>query len=118
MPDRYRLGALIRLVTEELVERHVRRFRSGGTAIEVRGRCVLVDGRQVMLGPNALLIFTTLAASESVVSRQELVDRLPDGLDDHALEVAMSRLRRSLGVPGLISTVVKRGYRLNAARVA
>ena len=118
VPERYRLGALIRLVTEELVERHVRRFRSGGTAIEVRGRCVLVDGRQVMLGPNALLIFTTLAASESVVSRQELVDRLPDGLDDHALEVAMSRLRRSLGVPGLISTVVKRGYRLNAARVA
>jgi uroporphyrinogen-III synthase len=118
VPERYRLGALIRRVTEELVERHVRRFRSGGTAIELRGRCVLVDGRQVMLGPNALLLFTTLAGSASVVSRQELVDRLPDGLDDHALEVAMSRLRRALGVPGLISTVVKRGYRLNAARVA
>jgi uroporphyrinogen-III synthase len=118
VPERYRLGALIRLVTEELVERHVRRFRSGATAIELRGRCVLVDGRQVMLGPNALLLFTALAASESVVSRQELVDRLPDALDDHALEVAMSRLRRALGVPGLISTVVRRGYRLNAARVA
>jgi uroporphyrinogen-III synthase len=117
VPDRFRLGALIRLVTEELVERHVRRFRSGATTIELRGRCVLVDGRQVMLGPNALLLFTTLASTESVVSRQELVDRLPDDLDDHALEVAMSRLRRALGVPGLISTVVKRGYRLNAARV-
>jgi uroporphyrinogen-III synthase len=30
-----------------------------------------------------------------------------------ALEVAMSRLRSSLGVPGLITTVVKRGYRLS-----
>ena len=29
----------------------------------------------------------------------------------------MSRLRRALGVPGLITTVVKRGYRFNAARV-
>jgi uroporphyrinogen-III synthase len=117
-PDRYRLGALIRLVTEELAERHVRRFRSGATRIELRGRCVLVDGRRVMLGPNALLLFTALASSESVVSRQELCDRLPDDLDDHALEVAMSRLRRALGVPGLISTVIRRGYRLNAARTA
>ena len=71
-----------------------------------------------MLGPNALALFTALASSDSVVSRQELVDRLPDALDDHALEVAMSRLRRALGVPGLITTVVKRGYRFNALRVA
>jgi uroporphyrinogen-III synthase len=117
IPDRYRLGALIRLVSEELIERHVRRFRSGQTEIELRGRSVLVDGRHVTLGPNALLLFTALASSESVVSRQELVDRLPDELDDHALEVAMSRLRRSLGLPGLITTVVKRGYRFNASRV-
>jgi uroporphyrinogen-III synthase len=118
VPERYRLGALIRLVTEELGDRHVRRFRSGGTSIELRGRCVLVDDRPVMLGPNALLLFTALASTESVVTRRELSDRLPDDLDDHALEVAMSRLRRALGIPGLISTVVKRGYRLNAARVA
>ena len=117
-PDRFRLGALIRLVTDELGERHVRRFRSGPSSIELRGRCVLVDGRPVMLGPNALLLFTALAGTESVLSRRELNDRLPDDLDDHALEVAMSRLRRSLGVPGLISTVVRRGYRLNASRVA
>ena len=29
----------------------------------------------------------------------------------------MSRLRRSLGVPGLIRTVVRRGYRLDAVRL-
>ncbi len=118
VPDRYRLGALIRLVSEELNERHVRRFRSGSTLIELRGRSVSVDGRHVMLGPNALALFTALTSSESVVSRQELSEYLADDLDDHALEVAMSRLRRALNVPGLITTVVKRGYRFNAARVA
>ncbi len=117
VPDRYRLGALIRLVCDELSERHVRRFRCGATVIELRGRSVTVDGRSVMLGPNALTLFTALAGSSSVVSRQELSDVLPDTLDDHALEVAMSRLRRALDVPGLITTVVKRGYRLNAVRV-
>ena len=71
-----------------------------------------------MLGPNALALFKALARSDTVVSRHELSDRLPDELDDHALEVAMSRLRRALGVPGLITTIVKRGYRLNASRVA
>ncbi len=118
VPDRYRLGALIRLVSEELNERHVQRFRSGATLIELRGRSVSVDGRQVRLGPNALALFSTLAGSESVVSRPELSECLADDLDDHALEVAMSRLRRALNVPGLITTVVKRGYRFNASRLA
>ena len=72
MPDRYRLGALIRLVCDELSERHVCRFRCGATMIELRGRSVIVDGRSVMLGPNALTLFTALAATSSVVSRQEL----------------------------------------------
>ena len=117
VPDRHRLGALIRLVCEQLGDHRVERYRSGEVLVEVRGRQVSVDGRAVLLGPNALALFRTLAGSETVVSRAELVDALPEVLDDHALEVAMSRLRRSLDVPGLISTVVRRGYRLNAFRV-
>ncbi len=117
VPDRYRMGALIRLVSEQLVTSRVEHYRSGDVVVEVRGRQVSVDGRTVALGPNALALFRTLARSESVVSRAELIDALPEVLDDHALEVAMSRLRRSLHVPGLISTVVRRGYRLNAFRV-
>lgn len=117
VPDRYRLGALIRLVTEELAERRVLRLRSGTTELELRGRAVAVNGRPVLLGPNALALFTTLAQTPAVVRRHELQRCLPEGADDHALEVAMSRLRRALGVPGLVTTVVKRGYRLNAVRV-
>ncbi|SDS73791.1 uroporphyrinogen-III synthase [Friedmanniella luteola] len=116
VPERHRLGALIRLVCEQLGGHRVERYRSGGVLVEVRGRQVSVDGRAVALGPNALALFKTLARSETVVSRTELIDALPEVLDDHALEVAMSRLRRSLDVPGLISTVVRRGYRLNAFR--
>lgn len=117
MPDRYRLGALIRLVSQELSERRVVRLRSGDIDLELRGRSVVVDGRTITLGPNSLALFKALAHSCALVRRQDLQRCLPAGADDHALEVAMSRLRQSLGVPGLVTTVVKRGYRLNAVRV-
>lgn len=116
-PDRYRLGALIRLVCDALSTDGVHRYRSGTTPIEVRGRAVTVAGRSIVLGPNALALFTTLARSPTVVSRADLLRCLPETADDHALEVAVSRLRRSLDVPGLITTVVKRGYRLNAVQI-
>ncbi|MGI3782245.1 MAG: uroporphyrinogen-III synthase [Janthinobacterium lividum] len=117
VPSRYRLGALIRLVCEDLADHHVQVYRSHETLIEVRGRSVSVAGRSVLLGPSALALFKALAAAEGVVSRHNLVAALPEQLDDHALEVAMSRLRRALDVPGLITTVVKRGYRFNGVRV-
>ncbi len=118
IPSRYRLGALIRLVCDELSERHVERFRCGEVSIELAGRNVSIDGRNLTLGPNALALFRALAGADTVVSRQELVDAVADDLDDHALEVALSRLRQSLAVPGLITTVVRRGYRFNATRVS
>jgi uroporphyrinogen-III synthase len=31
--------------------------------------------------------------------------------------MAMSRLRRALDVPGLITTIMKQGYRFNAERI-
>ncbi len=117
IPQRYRLGALIRLVCDELTERHIERFRCGDILIEVGGRSVSVDGRHILLGPHALALFKALAENPSVVSRQELTGCLSDELDDHALEVAMSRLRRALDVPGLITTVVRRGYKFNGLRM-
>jgi uroporphyrinogen-III synthase len=47
------------------------------------------------------------------VGRDRLASGLPGTNDEHALEVALSRLRQTLGVPGLIATVVKRGYRID-----
>ncbi|BAK36543.1 putative transcriptional regulator [Microlunatus phosphovorus NM-1] len=115
-PDRHRLGALIRLVSEELAEHRVRRLRCGAAELELRGGAVLVDGRLITLSPNAFALLRTLAGTEGVARRADLQRCLPDGTDEHALDVAISRLRRSLGVPGLVKTVVKRGYRLGAVR--
>ncbi len=115
-PDRHRLGALIRLVSEELAEHRVRRLRCGAAELELRGGAVLVDGRLITLSPNAFALLRTLAGTEGVARRADLQRCLPDGTDEHALDVAISRLRRSLGVPGLVKTVVKRGYRLNTVR--
>jgi uroporphyrinogen-III synthase len=117
VPDRYRLGALVRLVTEELTRRHIQRFQSDEVIIELRGRQVLVDDRRISLGPNSLALLVALASSNSVLSRQELIACLPDNPDNHALHMAMSRLRRALEVPGLITTIMKRGYRFNAERI-
>ena len=113
IPDRYRLGALIRLLSEYLDRHRVQHFHTAGIDLELRGRSVRIDNRVITLGPTALALFKTLAACDAVVPRAELMRCLPEAPDDHALEVAMSRLRRSLGVPGLITTVVKRGYRLS-----
>jgi uroporphyrinogen-III synthase len=116
-PDRHRLGALIRLVCEHLDQHRVERFVNGANVIELRGRALTINGERILLGPNALALFKALAAADGVIARSALLQVLPDEPDDHALEVAVSRLRRALGIDGLISTVVKRGYRLNAERV-
>ena len=117
VPDRYRLGALVRLVTEELTQRHVQRFSRDGVIIELRGHQVSVNDRRITLGPSSLALFVALASSTSVLSRQELIACLPDTSDEHALHMAMSRLRCALEVPGLITTIMKRGYRFNAERI-
>jgi DNA-binding response OmpR family regulator len=38
-------------------------------------------------------------------------------MDNGSEHTAMSRLRRALEVPGLITTIMKRGYRFNADRI-
>jgi uroporphyrinogen-III synthase len=117
IPDRHRLGALVRLVTDELTQRHIQRFRRDGVIIELRGRQISVNDRPISLGPNSLALLIALASSNSVLSRQDLIAYLPDNPDEHALHMAMSRLRRAFEVPGLITTIMKRGYRFNAERI-
>jgi uroporphyrinogen-III synthase len=117
VPDRHRLGALIRLVSDELTRSHIQRFRCDGVIVELRGHEVSVDSRRISLGPNSFALLLALASSESVVSLPELAVCLPDDLDEHALHMAISRLRRALDVPGLITTIMKRGYRFNAERI-
>lgn len=134
VPDPHRLGAMIRLICDRLGGEQTLRFRSGvGSSLELRGRVVLVDDRPVTLAPHALELLRLLLINDRVVLRDELMRCLSDRPDDpapdnhaadnhapdnHALDVAMSRLRQSLGVPGLIVTVVRRGYRFAGVRVS
>nr|WP_182627225.1 uroporphyrinogen-III synthase [Dietzia sp. DQ12-76] len=114
MPDRMRLGALMRHVTDELVARS-RTVTAAGHELTVCAAGVLMDGRPIELSPAPLALLQAMADRPGkCLSREDLLAVLPgDGADPHAVETAMGRLRRALGVPGLVTTVVKRGYRLS-----
>ncbi|MBV8967181.1 MAG: uroporphyrinogen-III synthase [Mycobacteriaceae bacterium] len=112
-PDRYRLGALARLIADEVPSRACR-FTAGGHQISVRRATVAVDGDVKTMPPSAMALLRRLMATPGmVVSREELLAQLPGGGGDtHAVDTAMARLRSALGAPRAVQTVVKRGYRL------
>ncbi len=113
-PDRYRLGALVRTLCEYLIEHQVRRLPTRHGLLEIRGRNADLDGQRVTLSPTSVLVLRRLAdAAGAVVPKARLQEVLVDSDDDHALEVAVARLRQSLPQRGLIATVIKRGYRLD-----
>ena len=113
-PDRMRLGALMRHTTEQLAARTAP-VEVAGHELTVCAAAVLLDGEPVEVTPAQLALLRALSRRPGAcVSREELLAALPGaGTDPHAVETAMGRLRRSLGVPDLVTTVVKRGYRLN-----
>ncbi len=114
-PERFRMGAMIRQVCEHLESERVVRLETQHGPLELRGSVVEVAGRRLELAPGGLAILRSLVrARGSVVPRDRLAASMPGTTDEHALEVALSRLRQALGVPGLIATVVKRGYRIDA----
>ena len=87
-------------------------LRVGEHTLQVRGHAAVVDGRLVELAPGPMAVLRELACrAGGVVSRAELVAALPGTGDEHAVEMAVTRLRAALQAP-LVETVVKRGYRL------
>lgn len=113
-PERMRLGALARHIADELPLLQARTVRVAGHVLEIRGTCVLVDGTVKSLSPAAMATIRALANRPgAVVSRFDLLGALPgSGTDTHAVETAVLRLRNALGDKNIVSTVVKRGYRL------
>lgn len=114
VPERFRMGALIRLVCDYLAEHHVEQLRTRAGTVEVRGRSVRVDEVQVDLAPAQLVLFKALlSARGAVLSREALTALLTPTGAGHALDMNVNRLRKSLPDPQLVETVVKRGYRLH-----
>ncbi|QCU77421.1 uroporphyrinogen-III synthase [Citricoccus sp. SGAir0253] len=116
VPSRWRLGAMIRLVCEHLEQQGVLRVDTRLGPLEIRGDQVHVPGHAaepVRLPPGPLALLRELAAARgAVLTRAQLVAVLRQCESEHALEMLVWRLRRQLPVPGLVTTVVKRGYRL------
>ncbi|MER5636307.1 uroporphyrinogen-III synthase [Kitasatospora sp. NPDC002227] len=114
-PERMRLGALVQTLTAQLPARS-RHLTVAGHHLEIRGQGALVDGELRPVPPAGMALLRALARRPGwVVPRAELLRALPGGgEDEHAVETAMARLRAALGTPGLVATVVKRGYRLAA----
>lgn len=113
-PDRYRLGALVRTLCEHLVLHQVRRLETRHGKLVIRGRSACLGEARVTLSPTSVAVLRVLAdAGGAVVPKARLQEVLADSDDDHALEVAVARLRQSLPERDLVATVIKRGYRLD-----
>ncbi|UQX13511.1 uroporphyrinogen-III synthase [Candidatus Mycobacterium methanotrophicum] len=111
LPGRMRLGALARIVADELPRRQPDLAVAGHT-LGVHATCAVVDGQVRDLSPNSLTLLKLLAREPgAVVSRDVLLEAL-GGDDPHVVEAAVARLRSALGAKELIATAVKRGYRL------
>lgn len=115
-PERYRVGPLVRHVTEVLAAR-APALTVAGHQLEVRGSAVVVDGCLRPVPPGSMAVLRALARHPGwVVPRADLLAELPGGgADERAVEAAIARLRSSLGAPKIVQTVVKRGYRLALA---
>jgi uroporphyrinogen-III synthase len=111
-PVRPRLGALVRILVDELPKR-APTLHVAGAAVTLRGHAAIIDGTLKPLAPGPMAVLRALAASPGrVLSRAALLRELPRGADEHAVEMAVARLRAALGGSAFVQTVVKRGYRL------
>src|SRR2546430_1102468 len=111
-PSRARLGALVRTLVDELPKR-APTLQVAGQEVTLRGHAALVDGTLRPLAPAPMAVLRALAATPGrVLSRAALLTALPRGADEHAVEMAVARLRAALGGSAFVQTVVKRGYRL------
>jgi uroporphyrinogen-III synthase len=115
IPERSRLGALVRLMVTHLgAETPTVRTTVG--ELRVRATAATLDHHEMSLSPGSLAILRELAREPGRVrSREQLLTVMPGESDDpHAAEVAVARLRDIVG-RDVVRTVVKRGYALAMA---
>lgn len=112
VPDRFRQGAMVKLLTSEVARTVGVRAETSRGEVIVRSAGAIVGEVFVPLSPAQVAIMKTLAERPgAVVSRPALLAETSGLGTEHALEMAISRLRRALPLP-IIETVLRRGYRL------
>jgi uroporphyrinogen-III synthase len=114
MPERGRLGALVRTLVSHYEQAETTAVSTVAGPLHVRSTVALLDGHVLPISPTGLEVLRLLAESAGgVVTRGQVLGVLPgESTDPHAAEVAVARLRDAAGDRRLIETVVKRGYRL------
>ncbi|TQN33408.1 uroporphyrinogen-III synthase [Haloactinospora alba] len=111
-PERGRIGAQVRLLSEELAGRATT-LTAAGRTLQLRGSAVVLDGEVIPLHPGPVRLLRELARQPGRVrGREELLSALGSRSGPHAVDTAVMRLRSALGDARLVQTVVKRGYRL------
>ena len=117
IPDRFRLGALVRELSAALAERGVAEVTTPGGVLWLRRSAAALDGRTLPLSRVQFAVLRSLVeAGGGVVSREDILAMLPGTSNDpHAAEVAVARLRDSMGDRSLVRTVPRRGYRLEVS---
>lgn len=118
VPDRYRLGSMVRALADAFRSRALE-VELAGLPVRIQGQAVLTDSGIVHLSDREADLLHALAARfGTVVSKQQLLERVWQGTesDEHVVEVTVARLRNRLGAAGTgVETVMRRGYRLSAA---
>ncbi|HET6952070.1 MAG TPA: uroporphyrinogen-III synthase [Acidimicrobiales bacterium] len=120
VPDRGRLGLLVRRLAAELHGRH-RHLRFEDHEVVVQGGAVWGDDDHVLLTDLERTLFALLAERPHVVlSRATLRQRIwGHECGDSAIDSGVSRLRRVLRPVGCsVETVQRRGWTLGAVEVA
>jgi uroporphyrinogen-III synthase len=113
MPDRFRIGPLIRRLAEELTA-STERIELSGQRFLLRGSGLVTDDGVIGLSARELGVLRHLIARRpAVVSKAELLREAwpQEAADTHAVEVTIARLRKRLGpLGGCIVSMSKRGY--------
>jgi uroporphyrinogen-III synthase len=115
VPDRGRLGALVRAVVTHYGGPDAPLVSTTAGRLGIRSSGIVLDGTFTALPRTGVELLRALAAQPgAVVSRADLVAVLMNaGATAHAVEVAVARTREALDGTDLIRTVYKRGYRLD-----
>jgi uroporphyrinogen-III synthase len=114
-PDAFRLGPLVRAITDRLTERRMI-LQLGPSSVVLSGTALLVAGQCISLTDIEARLLATLASSPGkVLTKEHLMRTVWAGTTpaDHTVEAGISRLRKRLGVHGTsIRSVHRRGYTL------
>jgi uroporphyrinogen-III synthase len=114
VPDRARMGALVRRVIMDLGQEAAGLPTCEGV-LHVRATAATIDHAVLPVSRSGLAVLRRLAETPGhVVTRDALLEVLPGDSDDpHTAEVAVARLREAIGSRSLVRTVIKRGYVLD-----